>query len=95
MTQETELMNSLLEEALVQMSPEDRANARDIFQRLIQSYALKIMEGERHRKESTTEESIESAAFSALAALSLVSLSRVEWDQVGELQNLAAAGAVQ
>ncbi|MCH3954082.1 MAG: hypothetical protein LKK51_07165 [Eubacterium sp.] len=96
MTQETELMNSILEETLVKLNPEDRANARDIFQRLIQSYALKIMEGEAHRKKYALEEDIESTALSALAALAfLSSLQRVEWDQVGELQNLAAPGALQ
>jgi hypothetical protein len=90
MTQETEAMNALLEDVMMQTDDKGRQIIRKTFKQAIERYAADLLEHEEEKQPQDELAALQSMTVEALAALGLIAAQRVEWDKVGSPQNIEA-----
>jgi DNA-binding protein Fis len=90
MTRETELLNVLLEEMMMQADDEGRQKIRDTFKRAIEGYATDLLGQEEGKQPQDELAALQSMIVEALAGLGLIAARRVEWDKVGNPQEIEA-----
>lgn len=88
MTKETEAMNALLEDMMLQLDDQDRQLIRDTFKNAIEGYAADLLENEEAKQPQDELEALQSMTIEALAGLGLIAAQRIEWDEVGNPQNI-------
>ena len=90
MTQETEAMNALLEDMMMQTDDKGRQIIRKTFKQAIECYAADLLEHEEEKQPQDELAALQSMTVEALAGLGLIAAHRVEWDKVGNPQNIEA-----
>ena len=86
MTQETEAMNALLEDMMMQTDDKGRQIIRKTFKQAIECYAADLLEHEEEKQPQDELAALQSMTVEALAGLGLIAAQRVEWDKVGSIQ---------
>lgn len=82
MNEETQAINALLEDLTVQMDPETLNKYCDGFKQVLQEYARTLLMNEAFRESRDAEEEIYSRVLQGIVALGLISMNRIEWDQI-------------
>lgn len=88
MTEETKAMNALLENIMLQADDQYKQLIRETFKNAIEGYAADLLENEEAKQPQDELEALQSMTIEALAGLGLIAAQRIDWEEVGNPQNI-------